>query len=139
MALSLLAIIITYDRISTVSLFEFPSLEILGMTLIQGGDFYLEGIIKLLMIFFVAAAAYEGFDFSTVHGGTPEQIIAKARMFEIAKMRLDDAKVDVKASSIILYELGDQAINENNDWAFEHKTKDFKEKSDYDLSNLSKR
>ncbi len=138
MFLSVLAIVITYTEFSGASIFQYPGLEFMGETLLHGSSFSGEMLIKLLMIFFVAISAYKLFDFSTVHGGTPEQITAKARMFEIARLRLRDAKDDMKAASVILYELGEQSVNENNDWAFEHKTKDFKEKQSYELKNLSK-
>jgi len=148
MGLSILAIVVTYTEFSSTSLLNYPSLDIFGTTLFNGSNVYLETVIKLLMIFFVALSAYKLSEFSTVHGGTPDQITAKLRMFEIAQLRLVDAEKDprlrneggdLKAASIILYELGEQAINENNDWAFEHKTKDFKPKQNIELRNLSKR
>ena len=82
-------------------------------------------VIRIVMIALVALTSYESMGSSQIHGGTPEQIDAKRQMFAIAEMRMREAE-DPEVRREILWELGDQCIDEMNDWVFEHKAKDFK-------------
>ena len=96
-----------------------------GTCLIHGLDITMSTVIRIVMIALVALASYESMGSSQIHGGTPEQIDAKRQMFAIAEMRMREAE-DPEVRREILWELGDQCIDEMNDWVFEHKAKDFK-------------
>ncbi len=96
-----------------------------GVTLIQSMDVTMSVIIRVVMIVLVALISYESFGANLIHGGTPEQIDAKRQMFAIAEIRLGETE-DPEVRRQILWELGDQCIDEMNDWVFEHKAKDFK-------------
>lgn len=91
-------------------------------------DMTVSTVVRALMILLVAVTSYKALGSNLIHGGTPEQIDAKIHMFSIAEIRLKKTK-DRDIHRDILWELGDQCINETNDWVFEHKTKDFKNRT----------
>ena len=88
-------------------------------------DITLSTVVRIVMIVLVALTSYESLGSSLIHGGTPEQIDAKRQMFFIAEIRMRETE-DASVRRKILWELGDQCIDEMNDWVFEHKAKDFK-------------
>ena len=96
-----------------------------GTCLIHGLDITMSTVIRIVMIALVALTSYESMGSSQIHGGTPEQIDAKRQMFAIAEIRMRETD-DPDVRREILWELGDQCIDEMNDWVFEHKAKDFK-------------
>ena len=109
-------------------------ISINGMIIIPSYQFKLIHLLKVVMIVTVALTAFFLSMKMRIRGGTPDQIKAKYRMFAIAEMRLRDIdnqkSVDIKeqnrARFEIMKELGEQCIAENNDWVFEHTSKDFK-------------
>ena len=106
------------------SLFTVPPVYVLGVCMAQGMEFTVSTAIRALMIVLVALTSYYTLGISLIHGGTPEQIDAKVQMFSIARIRMEGVDDDTRRE--ILWELGDQCIEENNDWVFEHRSKDFK-------------
>lgn len=76
------------------------------------------------------------YSLARVFGGSPREIDAKRRMFQNAKNQYwlcDNAEERLR----IIHELGNQAIDEVNDWVFEHKSRDFeKSNSKNDVTEL---
>lgn len=107
------------------AVFSIGSVYLGGACLIQGMEFTVATSIRLFMIVLVALTSFVSLNTNMIHGGTKEQIDAKVQMFTIAEMRLREAR-DTMTRKEILWELGDQCIEENNDWVFEHKAKDFR-------------
>lgn len=96
-----------------------------GICLVHGMDITGSTVVRAVMILLVAVTSYYAMGSSLIHGGTPEQISAKVQMFSIAKIRMMETD-DIVTKREILWELGDQCLDEMNDWVFEHKAKDFK-------------
>ncbi len=96
-----------------------------GLCVVHGMDVTGSTVVRGVMILLVAVTSYYTMGSSLIHGGTPEQIGAKVQMFSIADIRMGGTD-DVTTKREILWELGDQCLDEMNDWVFEHKAKDFK-------------
>ena len=123
-AVLIIALALFPDVLST-TLVAIEPVYAWGMCLVQGLDVTVSVVIRVVMIVLVAMTSYESMGSELIHGGTPEQIDAKRQMFAIAEIRMRETD-DPKVRREILWELGDQCIDEMNDWVFEHKGKDFK-------------
>ena len=107
------------------TLVSLNAIQVGGICFVQRMDITLSTVVRIVMIVLVALTSYESLGSSLIHGGTPEQIDAKRQMFFIAEIRMRETE-DASVRRKILWELGDQCIDEMNDWVFEHKAKDFK-------------
>lgn len=103
---------------------ELEPLYLMGVRLSPGIDVTVEMLIRMSMIVLVAVASYYSMASLLVRGGRPREIDAKRQMFHIARLRMEGSSPET--SRRILWELGDQCIDETNDWAFEHIGRDFK-------------
>lgn len=131
---ALFAAILFNDYFQQIPL-TVDAVYIFGKLMIPSYQFKMIHILKVFMIIAVALTAFFLSMKMRIRGGTPEQIRAKYRMFAIAEMRLKDidglknvkdVEKQNRARYDILKELGEQCIAENNDWVFEHVSKDFK-------------
>lgn len=107
------------------SLVQTEAMTLFGVIIIKSLDITVSVVIRAVMIILVALTSYVNLSSNMIHGGTPQQIGAKLQMFHIATIRLGESD-DSGSKREILWELGDQCIEENNDWVFEHRSKDFR-------------
>lgn len=129
-AVTIIASILFIEEFNVI-LFTIPSLIIGNMTLLADINFTGFIILKIIMVAFAVLFGYSISKKDTIRGGTPEQIKAKRKMFEIAALKIVaiDKSSDENKEILtleIFHELGIQCVAEVNDWAFEHKTKDIK-------------
>lgn len=108
--------------------YQWDGLTAWNITLFNRFTLNTENLIKIGMILLVAAGSCAAYSLARVFGGSPREIDAKRRMFQNAKNQYKLCK-DAEERLRIIHELGNQAIDEVNDWVFEHKSRDF-EKSD---------
>ena len=116
--------------------YRWGGLTVWNITLFNKFTLNAENLIKIGMILLVAAGSCMAYSLARVFGGSPREIDAKRRMFRNAEKQYDRCENDEERLRII-HELGNQAVDEVNDWVFEHKSRDF-EKSDSknDVSEL---
>jgi len=114
-------VIVVFDESAVHDLILTYPIEVTRLTMLRIGMVILNLVLMSVIIF----------NNKLLHGGKDSNIDAKYRMFDIAEKRIAIAEStqnfrkdlsDVKLH--IYYELGVQAINETNDWAFEHIKKD---------------
>jgi len=67
----------------------------------------------------------ENFDFSSLKGGSPEEIMAKINTYRLADIRYSSSK-DLEEKEFIIYDFGEYCYLEQYSRYFEHKKKDFK-------------
>jgi len=116
---------IPFGRESVIIINEWVITEVI---LVNAMEIRVLTIVRLtLVILSIMVMAVAICDEKLLHGGKDSNIVVKCRMFKIAMQRLEKVKENIGDNETrkeieynIYYELGVQAINETNDWAFEH-------------------
>ena len=112
------------------SVLQINSVSVENTVLISSMSITVLMLFKLLMITLSVTFSCITALRNCIQGGTPNQILAKLSMFDLAAMRLkqvmnlEDNEKAHSMSTEVFTELGNQCMTEVSDWAFENKTKD---------------
>jgi len=115
----------TYLLNDSMSVLHIPEIKIGDILLIKALNVGYVQIARIILMIVVALAARDNFDFSSLKGGSPKEIMAKIQIFRIASIRYQSAKT-IDERKAVIYDLGEYSISEQYAWLFEHKKKEFK-------------
>lgn len=135
--ISAVIVVLSYTNWADAHLISLDDIALFGYVLIDFEDVDFTEFLKVLTLAFTALAMMVSFEAKIIHGGKAGENLSKMRVFEIAKIRLSTVS-DQGQKCMIIHSLGEHAIDENNEWVFDHKDRDIENKKSVNIRSLGK-